>query len=65
MTAPAPAKPKVRHADFCPVVDKRQDARLEEFPYVGDDPVTGRTRPTHIVTRCLDCGEAHYQQIGA
>jgi hypothetical protein len=57
--------PKVRHEEFCPVVDKGQEPRLESFDYIGDDPTTNRSRPTHHVTRCLDCGAATYRPIGA
>jgi hypothetical protein len=62
---PVTTMPAVRHEDFCPVVAKEQDPRMESFPYLGDDPATGRTVPTHMVTRCLDCGAASYKQIGA
>ena len=65
MTAPAPAKPKIRHEDWCPVVDKDAAARLESYPYLGEDPVTGRSRATHEITRCQDCGAASYKLIGA
>ena len=60
----APTLPKIRHEDFCPVVDKEQKPRLESYAYLGEDPVTGRTRPTHDVQRCLDCGAASYKPRG-
>lgn len=56
----APTKATVRHEEFCPVVDKDAKPRMESYPYIGEDPVTGRSRPTHDITRCLDCGAAHY-----
>ena len=56
----------VRHEDFClPRPDaEKQEPRLEEFPYYNDDPATGRSRITHRVTRCMECGAAHYLKIG-
>lgn len=65
MSVSVSTAPLVRHEDFCPVVDKKAEPRMESFPYLGDDPATGRSRATHRVTRCLDCGAAHYQPIGA
>lgn len=67
MTAPTKAVPTValRHEEFCPVMFAEQKPRIESYPYLGDDPATGRARPTHTVTRCQDCGATYYQQIGA
>lgn len=55
----------VRHEEFCPSVAAGESPRMESFAYLGDDAVSGRTRPTHRITRCLECGAAHYEQIGA
>ncbi len=60
MTASTSAKPTVRHEEFCPVVDKGAAPRLESYPYLAEDAVTGRSRPTHQIERCRDCGAAHY-----
>jgi hypothetical protein len=56
----APTKPEIRHEEFCPSVYDGQKPRVESYPYLGDDPVTGRTRATHTVHRCQDCGAATY-----
>jgi hypothetical protein len=48
---------KVRHEDFC-VSEK---PRIESYVHMGDDPASGRSAPTHDVTRCLECGAATYK----
>ena len=58
-------RPKIRHEEFCLPRPDAEAARVESFPYYTDDAATGRSRITHRVTRCLECGAAHYQQIGA
>lgn len=62
---PASVADKVRHEEFCLPRPGEEQPRLEQFTAYGDDPGTGRSRATHKVTRCLECGAAHYQQIGA
>ena len=56
---------KVRHEDFCTPRPGAEGPRLESYLAYGDDPGTGRSHPTHKVERCLECGAANYQQIGA
>ena len=55
----------IRHEEFCLPRPNADAPRLEEYPQHGDDPVTGRSRVTHRVTRCMECGAAHYLTIGA
>ncbi len=57
--------PRIRHEEFCLPRPGLDEPRVEHFTAYGDDPGTGRSRPTHAVHRCLECGAAHYQQIGA
>ena len=35
---------------------------MEAYVHYGDDPVSGRSRPTHDVTRCCECGAATYRE---
>ena len=65
MTAPAKAAPKVRHEEFCLPRPGADEPRIENYVAYDDDPKSGRSRATHKVTRCLECGAANYQQIGA
>lgn len=52
---------KVRHEDFCKPRPGLDEPRIESYVHMGDDPKTGRSAPTHDVTRCLECGAATYQ----
>lgn len=61
----APTLPEVRHEDFCRPTGDRTQVRMEQFPAYADDLQTGRSRPKHLVTRCVECGASHYQLIGA
>jgi hypothetical protein len=65
VAAVAATAPKIRHEDFCLPRPDAEEPRVESFRTYGDDPATGRSRPTHMVHRCLECGAANYQQIGA
>lgn len=56
------AADKVRHEEFCLPRPGEQEPRMETYPHMGDDPETGRSAPTHDVTRCLECGAATYQR---
>jgi hypothetical protein len=58
-------RPKLRHEEFCTPRPDADAPRIETFPYYADDPATGRSRVTHRITRCVECGATHYQQIGA
>ena len=51
---------KVRHEGFC-VSSK---PRVESYRHLSDDPVTGRSKATHAVDRCMDCGAASYTPLG-
>lgn len=51
----------VRHEDFCLPRPGEKEPRVEGYVHMGDDPTTGRSAPTHDVTRCLECGAANYQ----
>ena len=62
--------PQIRHEVWCrPTADQfgrmRSEVRIEQFDALNDDPRTGRSAPVARVTRCLECGEATYEQIGA
>lgn len=63
MTAPTKIAPKIRHEDFCLPRPGAEEPRTESYDYLDDS--TGASRPTHKVTRCLECGAANYKQIGA
>lgn len=52
---------KIRHEEFCLPRPGQQSPRIESYVHSDDDPQTGRSRPTHDVTRCLECGAANYQ----
>jgi hypothetical protein len=65
VTAPTKSPSKVRHEEFCLPRPGAQEPRMEAFPYYSDDPGTGRSRVTHRVDRCLECGAATYTPIGA
>jgi hypothetical protein len=52
---------KVRHEEFCLPREGEKGPRIESYVHMGDDPKTGRTAPTHDVTRCLECGATIYQ----
>lgn len=64
MTAPTKVDP-IRHEEFCLPRPGADRPRIESYNALNDDPKTGRSSPTHKVTRCLECGAAHYKQIGA
>lgn len=54
--------PPIRHMEWCgptadPIRGMRTEVRIEQFYYMADDPKGGRSKPTHRVTRCLECGE--------
>lgn len=61
MSATATVTAKVRHEDFCMPRPGETKPRIESYVHMGDDPKTGRSAPTHDVTRCLECGAANYQ----
>ncbi len=52
--------PGVRHEEFCLPRPEEIEPRLETFPYLQDNPTTGRSTKTHTVTRCLECGASSY-----
>jgi len=52
----------VRHETFCLSRPDELKPRIETFAAFGEDPVSGRSRPTHDVTRCLECGAATYRE---
>lgn len=56
-----PHADKVRHEEFCLPRPELDEPRLESYAYLGDDPKTGRSRPIAQVTRCMECGAAHYE----
>lgn len=58
MPATVTVPSKVRHEEFCIA----PEPRLEVFDAYSDDEKTGRSRPTHTVTRCIDCGAATYKE---
>lgn len=62
---PTLTKPDLRHEVFCLPRPGAVEPRIEQYPHVDDDPQTGRSRATHNVTRCIECGAASYQPIGA
>jgi hypothetical protein len=50
----------LRHEPFCLPQPGTDGPRIERYPYMTDDPATGRSVPTHDVQRCLECGAATY-----
>lgn len=69
MPAPVAAAPvatdTLRHESFCLPRPELTAPRIEGFVHYIDDPASGRSRPSHNVKRCLECGAADYQPIGA
>lgn len=62
-TQARPQPPEVRHEEFCLPQSVRGDGdatqpRIEQFPATGPDRA-GAVR-TLLVTRCIDCGAARY-----
>ncbi len=53
----------LRHEDFCLPRPGLSEPRTESFPYYADDE-KGRSRITHHITRCLECGVSKNKQIG-
>ena len=68
MTAPTKAAnaPKIRHEEFCQPTGGRTEVRIESYPFYGDESATRGGRPvaTHMITRCIECGEQTIQKIG-
>lgn len=62
MAADTKAAPTIRHEDFCLPTGTRTEPRIESYVYLGEDEKTGRSRPTHDIERCLECGAANYKQ---
>jgi hypothetical protein len=56
------ATPKIRHEEFCLPRPGSSAPRIESYVYMDDDPKSGRSRPTHDVFRCIECGAANYKQ---
>lgn len=54
--------PKIRHEEFCLPRPGMDEPRIESYVHTDDDPKTGLSRPTHDVSRCLECGAATYKQ---
>lgn len=51
----------LRHEVFCLPRPGELAPRIESYVALSDDP-KGRSRPTHDVTRCLECGAASYRE---
>jgi len=65
MTAPAKTTtPKVRHEEFCLPRPGSDEPRIESFFFYEDDPKGGRSKATHLITRCIECGAQTNKQIG-
>ncbi len=62
MTEVQTPTPEVRHEAFCLPTGNRAEVRIERFAAVSEDPVSGKSRPTHDVTRCIECGAATYTE---
>lgn len=58
------AAPVVRHEEFCLPRPNEDAVRIERYVHFDDDPKSGRSFPTHDVTRCLECGAATYKPRG-
>jgi hypothetical protein len=56
------AAPQIRHEEFCLPRPGLDAPRIESFVALADDPHTGKSTPTHNVTRCLECGAATYRE---
>lgn len=50
----------IRHERFCLPRPGLVEPRIEKFAAATDDLGTGRSRPSHDVTRCMECGAATY-----
>lgn len=61
--APTKDDEKVRHEEFCQPQPGSDEVRMETFSFLSEDPESGRERPSHRVTRCVECGAAHYKKI--
>lgn len=61
MTAPRAAE--LRHEVFCLPVHGENAPRIETYPAMVDDPVTGRSRRSANVRRCIECGAAAYTPL--
>lgn len=61
----APTLPALRHEVFCLPRPDLDEPRIEGFVHYMDDPDSGRSRASHNVRRCVECGVASYQPIGA
>lgn len=61
-TTETAATPTLRHEEFCLPRPGADSPRIESYVHYDDDPKSGRSRPTHDVTRCLECGAANYSQ---
>lgn len=65
-TAPEETKvqyPPIRHIEWCQPTGDRTEIRIEQYLYMADDPKGGRSKPTHRVTRCLECGEERVEEL--
>lgn len=63
MASTTTAKPALRHEEFCLPRPGETEPRIEGYSHFEDDPKTGRSRATHKVTRCLECGAARYDRL--
>ena len=55
--------PALRHEEFCQPTGGREQIRIEQYFAYTDNPETGRSHATHKVTRCMECGVAHYHKL--
>jgi len=51
----------IRHEEFCLPRPGEKAPRVEGFVAYSDDAATNRSKPAAFVTRCLECGAAHYE----
>jgi len=63
--APVSFGTTIRHEEWCAPREGATEVRVETFKALTDDPATGRSRATHTVSRCVECGAANYTPIGA
>jgi hypothetical protein len=52
----------LRHEEFCLPRPGEKEPRIEGFLAYEDDAVSGRSRVSAFVTRCLECGAASYNR---
>lgn len=61
-TAQKPLLAPLAHEHFCMPRPSAEEPRVEGFISYEDD-AAGKSRPAAFVTRCVECGAAHYEPM--